>query len=336
MNEKDVVGYISDGVERAKIGDAITVYDSIIANGYDTIMPVKSHYAFGWIIYYALHQSAKWAIKERKLMLAHYLRLNVPRPHKLHSMILTEALSLYRDCADIACSKFVPDFNHVTDGMRFSIIKFMDLWGLDNLRDGDWKRKLYEGKYLPSTVKKLINRYSDELYSGRLIAGECFRALLSRALSEYGRSASVYAEGSKVYEVAGEKEKAINLLKKAIALSPKKFYYWSRLAGMLDGKDTLRLRVSLLWKALSCPGREEIKGRVHLSLAKCLAEGGAFAQAQWELKEVKKLYESHEWFLPREYKKTRQMIPAGTEASDPRPMYQKGEHMADEFIRGTL
>ena len=40
-------------------------------------LPLKSHYPMGRIIYYALHQSPAHAIQERKMLLAHYLRLNV-------------------------------------------------------------------------------------------------------------------------------------------------------------------------------------------------------------------------------------------------------------------
>ena len=42
-------------------------------------LPLKSLYPMGRIIYYALHQSPAHAIQERKMLLAHYLRLNVER-----------------------------------------------------------------------------------------------------------------------------------------------------------------------------------------------------------------------------------------------------------------
>ena len=75
-------------------------------------------------------------------MLARYLRLQVERPHKLHSMILTEAFRLYKDAAEASfIAKNKEGFNPVSDATRFSIVKFTNLWDLNNLRHGDWKRK---------------------------------------------------------------------------------------------------------------------------------------------------------------------------------------------------
>lgn len=251
-------------------------------------------------------------------------------------MILTEAIRLYKDAAEAASPFKNEELKPVSDTTRFSIVKFMQLWNLDNLRPGDWRRKEYEGKELPSTVEKLITHYVDELHAARIPASPEFVVIMDRAMTEYPGSSNLYAQRAQLYETEGDKESAIGMLRNAILASSSKFYLWSRLAALITDRDSLRLKVSLLCKALSCPGQEEFKGRIHLNLAAALAEGGAFPQAKWELKHVKNLYEKNEWRLPRLYTETEKKLPAGTQASDPESIYRKVAHLADDFIYETL
>lgn len=337
METNELIQFVSEGFDRAKGGAAVEVYGEILKYADNHALHIKSHYPFGWIIYYAMHQSPAQAIKERKLMLARYLNLQVAKPHKLHSMILTEAIRLYKDASDASSLVRVREgFSPVTDATRFSIVKFADLWDLANLRPGDWRRKEHEGKQLPSTVEKLITSYVDELYAGRIPASPQFGAIINRALEEYPGSANLYAQCAQLYELAGEQDAAIGMLRNAILASPSKFYFWSRLAALITDKDSLRLKVGLLYKALMCPGQEEFKGKIHVNLASALAEGGAFPQAKWELKYVKDLYERNEWYLPRLYSETEKKIPTGTQPADPMALYKKVEHLADDFIYESL
>lgn len=337
MEYQEIVKRVSDGFEKAKGGDAADVYAEVAKYHTDGVLPLKSHYAFGWIIYYALHQSAANAIKERKQMLARYLSLQVEKPHKLHSMILTEAIRLYKDAVDAAyVNGKGGDPGQTKDITRFSLVKFCDLWGLPNLRPGDWRRKEHEGKELPSTVEKLITGYVDELYSAHTPASPEFMDIVEKALAEHPASANLSAQCAQLRELAGDRDSAIRLLREAILASSSKFFLWSRLAALITDKDRLRLRISLLYKALQCPGQEEFKGRIHLSLAEALADGGAFAQAKWELDYVKDLYGKKGWNLPRVYREIEKEIPYGTQPVDPTPAYRKVEPLADDFIYESL
>lgn len=337
MDTNELIKLVSDGFDRAKGGAAAEVYAEVIPYYDNRTLPLKSHYAFGWIIYYALHQSPAHAILERKQMLARYLSLQVERPHKLHSMILTEAFRLYKDAAEAEfIAKNKEGFNPVTDPTRFSIVKFTDLWNLNNLRPGDWRRKEHEGKELPSTVEKLITSYVDELYAARIPASPEFMAIVDRALIEYPASSNLYAQCAQLYELAGDKEAAVEMLRNAILASSSKFFLWSRLAALITTKDDLRLKVSLLYKALRCPGQEDFKGKIHLNLAAALADGGAYPQAKWELKYVKGMYEEKGWNLPRLYRETEKKIPAATQPADPMVIYKKVESLADDYIYESL
>lgn len=337
MEINEIIQFVSDGFDRAKAGAALETYNAIVTHLDMRVLPQKSHYPMGWIIYYALHQSPANAIQERKQLLAHYLRLNVAKPHKLHSMILNEAFRLYKDASDAASvARLKGGFNPVSDTTGFSIVKFADLWNLNHIRPTDWNRKEHEGKLLSSTVEKLITHYTDELYGMRIPASPEFTCIVNQAMQTYPPTTSLFAQRAQLYELAGEKEAAIEMLRSAILSSSTKFYLWSRLANLITDKDDLRLKVSLLYKALRCPGQEQYKGKIHLQLAATLAECGVFPQAKWELKYVKDFYKKNDWHLPRLYKETEKKIPAETEAVDPTGIYRKVEQLADDFIYESL
>ena len=337
MEINEIIKFVSDGFERAKAGEAIEIYNAIVHHPDMRELPQKSHYPMGWIIYYALHQSPMNAIQERKQLLGHYLRLNVMKPHKLHSMILNEAFRLYKDAAAASSlSRMKGSFNPVTDSSRFSIVKFVDLWNLDYIRPTDWNRNEHEGMQLSSTVEKLITHYTDELYGMRIPASNEFTGIVDRAMEVYPPTTSLFTQRAQLYELSGETEASIEMLRNAILTSPTKFYLWSRMANLITDKENLRLKVSLLYKALCCPGQDEFKGKIHLYLAAALAEGGALPQAKWELKYVRDLYKKNGWYLPKLLKETEKKIPTGTESADPSGIYRKVEHLADDFIYESL
>lgn len=337
MDSNDIIKLVSDGFEKAKGGNALEVYSTVAEIHSNNRLPLKSHYPFGWIIYYALHQSPSCAIKPRKQLLARYLSLNVTKPHKLHSMILTEAIRLYRDASALASNPIQaanrPSFNPE----KFSIVKFTNLWNLSYLRPGDHRRKEHEGKQLPSTVEKLITHYVDELYSSRTSPSEEFMMLSLKTLADNPASDNLYAQCARLYELTGERDKSVEMLRNAILAAPSKFYLWSRLADLLiKEKSNTRLTVGLLYKALKSPGQEDFKGRIHLKMAKVLADAGSQEYAKWELDIVKKMYESKGWNLPKLYDEVLSQLPSDTSAADPEPIYRKLGHLAEQYIFESL
>ncbi|MBD5290729.1 MAG: hypothetical protein HDS24_01450 [Bacteroides sp.] len=333
MDNSEIIKLVSDGVDRAKAGKALEVFASVAPLHDNDSLPVSSHYAFAWIIYYALHQSPAKDILGRKRLLARYFSLNVKRPHKQHSMILTEAIRLHGDAS--ALSREVPDFRQ-KDTPRFSIVRFMELWDFANLRPGDWRRKENEGKLLPSTVEKLATAYINELAAENRPAPEPFMAIARRILEVNSPGANQYAQMGRLCELAGNREEAREFLRKALLCCPTKPYLWSRLASLLEERQHLKLRVALLYKALSIPGPEDFKGRVRLKMAETLANGAACQQAAWELMQVKNNYERNGWNLPAKYAEVRLRIPADTLPVDPTPAYRRTESLADDYLVASL
>lgn len=331
LSDEQMVELISAGVDRAKLGEARQVYDELLSTGQP--IPDRSHYAFGWIIYYALHQWGDRDIAPRKHLLRHYLQLNCPRPHKLHSMILTEAIRLRDNCTK------TPDLGRPQDqdpAMTFSIMRFLPLWGISNLRPGDWNRHDFQGKKLSSTVEKLITLYTSEAEKTRTIAPVYFLALADRAIAEYPDSFNLLSQRAALHIMEGERERAAALLRTALVMAPGKFHLWSRLASLVDPEKNPRLRMALFARALAAPGNAEFKGRIRLRLAEIWTEQGMPAQAAWELEGVRRIYSAKGWHLPRLHTKLSEQIPEGTRAEDPREVYAKLTPMADEEIYSAL
>ncbi len=328
--EEELIRFVSDGFETAKGGNAEPIYRQVAPHLEIGQLPAKSHYAFGWIIYYALHQQPDNAINERKKMLANYLKLSVAKPHKLHSMILTEAMRLYKNAKDVAFSA------KGKDAPTFSIMKFCELWNLTNLRPGDWRRKEYEGKESSSTVEKLITLYVDEAEETHAIPPASFMEVIDRAMTEYPESFTLMSQRAAIHELYGDREAAKALLRKALLYAPGKFFLWSRLATLFSPVEDPRRHVALLYKGLRAPGQEQFKGRIRLSLAEAFVLKSQHHYALWELNHVKQLYESNGWHLPRKHTEAMGKIPQGTVAENPENLYRKLEHLADEEVFDAL
>lgn len=333
MNTDRLIKYVSDGVDAAKRGEACAVYAQVKPWHDKGMLPARSHYAFGWIIYYAIHQSADSDIEGRKRMLACYLKLSVPRPHKLHSMILTEAIRLYKNAKE---KSFKFRDNRERSPESFSIVRFCDIWGLQNLRPGDWRRKEHEGKLLSSTVEKLITQYADELESTGTAPTADFQKVMNQASTEYPDSYNLHSQQAMLLMRESRYEEAAALLRRALLSAPGKFFLWSRLAEAVGHRGDYRLQSALLYKALKSPGDERFKGKVHMSLARIWIEVKAYGYALWELKRVREIYESNGWHLPSEAGAMIRKIPEGQAAEDPEPLYRRIELLADNEIYASL
>lgn len=330
MKEDELIRYVSDGFDKAKQGQALEMYSSILPYAAAGQLPLKSHYPFGWIIYYALHQSPDHDILIRKKMLAVYLKLRVVKPHKLHSMILTEAIRLYKDAKNAA-------FNKKKEEVQpFSVVKFVRLWQLTNLRPGDWRRKEFDGKLLSSTVEKLITVCVDELEETREMPADEFVEIVEKALAEYPDTAGLLAQRAALHVLANDPDQARDVLRKALIVAPNKFYLWSRLASLISVKENERLHMALLYKALCAPGQEQFKGRIHLALAQAWLARNMHSQAKWELEKVKCIYDTNGWHLPKAFAEAEKELPGDTVAQDPGPFYRKVEPLADDEVYDTL
>lgn len=324
------MSFVSENFPAAKAGDAIRIF-AVAKEAFDAgLLPVSDHYAFAWILYYALHQSPKYDIMERKRMLALYFKLDIKKPHKLHSMILLEAMRLRRDAIDRKYN------DKEGDAPDFSIVRFSEIWNLENLRPGDWKRKPFQDKEMASTVDKFITLYVNELESTSTPPSDSFRAVITKALEEYGPSANLLGQMASVLALDGKNKEAREMLRKAVISAPRKFYLWAKLASMVDRVEEPRLYVGLLAHALAIRGQDEFKGKIRLDLARFFIEKEKSAEALWELQIYKRLYEEKGWGLSKSFLEAMNAIPAGTVAANPSGIYRYLIQRAEEEVFSCL
>ncbi len=335
MTAEEIARMVSEGFDRAKGGDALQVYGAVCPHHDAGTLPLKSHYAFGWIIYYAMHQSGDRDVRARKEMLARYLRLRTPRPHKLHSMVLQEAIRLYKNVADMRSAARKGN-GQVSIHESFSLIRFMALWQLPYLRPGDWRRKEHEGKMLSSTVEKLITQYVDEVVATKTAPSPEFNAVAEHALVTFPDAAMLKAQVAEFYIVGGEKDKAVTLLRDAVLLAPAKFFLWSRLAAVVGMQENVKLYIALLYKALAAPGQEQFKGKIRMQLAEAWLLLEAPGAAMWELEAVRALYTRNGWHLSGRFAALAARIPPVTVPQDPTAAYKRALPIVDTFLYSHL
>lgn len=115
--------YIKNAVENAKEGGYAIAAQKQAAKWYDEGQLNSQLYQdYGWLMYYALKQTAVGDAHQRKTLLNQYLQLDLPKPSILHSVILVEAIKVEQNTP-----------------LQFRIRDFIRIWGLENLRDEDWE-----------------------------------------------------------------------------------------------------------------------------------------------------------------------------------------------------
>ena len=247
---------IKDAVENAKNGgDAITWHHKMSEWYHEGNLDKKLYPDFGWLIYYALKQTNLGEAQNRKILLNQYLKLNLPRPSILHSLILGEAIKIEQ-----------------TTPLQFRIRDFIRIWGLENLRTEDWEQyKTNEGHTLPSLVEKLIGVYAKELKTDGIKSPDDFSNLVDNALTKYPKSQNMPYFKATVLISQGKKEEALDYYKNLILQYPSKFYLWNQTAELIEDYDT---KIGLLCKALTCGTEDEFLGGVRLRLASLLNQKG--------------------------------------------------------------
>lgn len=272
---------------------------------------------FGWLTYYALRQTAPGDAANRRVLLHQYLQLNLPRPDLLHSLILSEAITLEK-----------------ASPLQFRVRDFVRLWGLENLRDEDWEQFTTEaGQTVTSTVEKLIGVYAKELKTDRVRASEEFNRLVDLALEKFPNNQNMPYYKAIVLLSQDRVEEALNFFKSLILRFPSKQYLWEQCADMVQDRD---LKIGLLCKALSGCRNDEFLGKMRQKLATLLREKGLNANARFEFDKVRETYQNQGWNLKPAFWEAYNTLSGVEAARDNREVYREYAVKADEFIYSSL
>lgn len=271
----------------------------------------------GWLIYYALKNTPTNNPDKRKVLLLDYIRLELPRPELLHSLILAEAVKIEKNTP-----------------LQFRIRDFMSLWGWENLRDEDWEQyKTDNGNIVPSLVEKLISVFAKELKTDGVRSPYEFVNVVDKALEKYPNSQYMPFYKATVLQSQGKNAEALDYYSKLILKSPSKFYLWHQAAALVEDED---LKIALLCRAISVENDESFIGRCRLDLAKALINKGLFANAKYELDKYREFYASKCWALKPEYHDVARMLISDQISDDNQSLYNNSVKRADEFIYSAV
>lgn len=177
---------------------------------------------------------------------------------------------------------------------------------------------------------------ADDLDQSNTLPDPLFIEVIDKAVEVFPDSFSLLAQRSTLHKIAGELDKATELLAKAILMAPGKFFLWSKMASLINPETDLRLHVSFLYKALCVPGPEQYKGKIRLSLAEALISKRLYAEALRELDKVTNIYEANGWHISSRHTEMRNRIPPDTIASDPEHIYRRVANMAEDMLYSSL
>ncbi len=305
-------------IAHAKAGQNITAAYQKFTQLFDEgKLEVRQRNDYGWLIYYALKQARNADALRRKQMLNNYLKLQLPKPSMLHSLILSEAVTL---------EKNIP--------LEFRIRDFMRLWGWECLREDDWTPFVTDdGKTMSSLVEKLISVYVKELKTDGVVACPEFCQVVDAALVRYPKNQYMPKYKATVLLSQGKRAEALDYYKVMIMQSPAKQYLWEQAAELVDNMDT---KIALLCKAVTCGADEEFIGKIRMSLAHLLVAKGLRNNAKYELEKYRITYESKKYHLKAEFQQAYNQLADVAAAESNDAVYAEYFAKADEFIYSAL
>lgn len=309
---------VKDANEKAKNGgDAFALYQQVASWHDDGTLDNRLYNTFGWIIYYALKQTDLKDATKRKQLLFRYLKLELPRPSMLHSLILGEAVKVEENTP-----------------LQFRIRDFVRLWGLENLMEEDWAQfKTESGNLTSSVVEKLIKVYTRELKTDGVEAPEEFENLVDTALTRYPNNQYMPSYKADVLISKGRFQDALTCYKNMILLSPSKYYLYDRVADLVEDID---LKIGLLCKALMCGAEDDFLGTVRLKLASLLYRKNMFENAKYELDKYHEVYQKNSWGLKSSFWELFNKLKSIPSAASNDALYHECAVVADEFIYSSL
>lgn len=272
---------------------------------------------YGWLIYYTLKNTDPNNVGKREQLLHNYLRLELPRPDLLHSLILNEVVNMAKNTLS-----------------QFRLRNFMTMWGWENFREEDWQQfQPDNGHTSQSLVESLISVYAKELNNDGVTSPIEFEEIVDKALERFPNNQYIPSYKASVLRSKGEYQQALDYYKLLILRTPSKYNFWHQVSRLVEDPDT---RIALLCKAINIEGNEDLKGKCRLDLAKTLVEKGHPANAKSELSIYRNHYQLKGWRLKQEYYDIERMIPTAIAAQDNEALYKKYLPLAEEFIYSGL
>lgn len=185
-------------------------------------------------------------------------------------------------------------------------VRFFKEWDYNKLREDDWKEEAgSDGKNYPSLASKCARacfehvKYEVERNADCKSDIEWLYVFYDIVLKKLPDDEWLKREYAMVCRWMGNTDKAVSVYKKLMLTLGDKFYMWSELASCITDNNVLK--TGLLLKALRLENNEDFICEVHLGLAECLINEGAYKEASKQLEAYLINRKKHNWSISNEY-----------------------------------
>jgi len=266
----------------------------------------------GWQLYQQLRVSASMPVDEKWPIINQYADIMSNRPSLLNSLMMAEAVKMEK-----------------SESRGSLFLNFTQRWDLDNLRPDDWvQRDGKEGHKQSSLVEKIIGAYMVALANASACPDEKFKRLLVKAIETYPSNLHLYRHSARLMAIDGNKEKAIEVIRRMLERTPDKHYLWDDMAKLVDDFD---LRIGMLCNSIIKSKTDEISLNMRIRLAESLCEKRFYSNALTELNKFREVIEAHGWMLKRRYFDVLRLVPHGTFPTDNTLIYTEYTAIANAF-----
>lgn len=211
---------------------------------------------------------------------------------------------------------------------------FFEKWGGgSSFLEEDWTAPVKNGKSIPSTVEKALNKYTEALErTGAQSFSDEYKDLLRKATEKLKDNENAFRSLARVFYKEGNREEAIKLSCELIRTHVSKFYYWSDLAEFVGSSDR-ELCMACCSKALTGTSDEKYLGKLHLAMGEQLLLDGKPKEALCEIERYRQTCEENGWPVKKNYSDIRAKIETDTVPfKDNRALYRSLAEKADDFV----
>lgn len=253
--------------------EAIKIFRSLDVNHCNDI----EKNLYGWAIYRFIKNTENLSINDFKHFLFDYLKLDLPKPSLLHSLIL------------IACLKFLdkdaPD--------NFNFINFIKIWGINSFRDDDFissEFKNMDGKTIkfPCLASNALRKCAQYALKQDGYLGDMkpLMAFYLEALKRIENDIWLQRDYALILNKFGKNDEAAKIYKGLFKALSASAYYWGEF-GDFFSSGKIDLAISMYSKAILSKSDEIFIVNIRMKLAALLIKKGEFSRARFELEKYK-------------------------------------------------
>lgn len=216
-----------------------------------------------------------------KKLLNDYLKLNCEKPSLLHSLVLGVA-------------------DKLTKENNFSLVGFIKVWGIENLRDEDFEKyhDINTGNVYPSLAAKVIQHASKQaVEQSELDLLSKMLPLIDKVLETSEEKIWLELNKARALNLLGDYQSSFELAVNVAKQKVGDYWVWELLGDIQTNLD-INKAFNCYCRALSSNPEEKFIANLRLKLARLLTEKGDFSAAKYEVNSVVESRNKEGWAIP--------------------------------------